>query len=148
MQQRQAAALAKDMAQGCLGVRVGRLHRLVGRHFDQALRPLGLSISQMEVLSALTLIAEPVTPSVLADALSIERSTMSRNLALMQAKGLIRATETSATGRSMAVTITDAGTGALAQAQHAWSEAQHAVQHSIGANAATVLDSWISGLAS
>jgi hypothetical protein len=49
------ALVAEEMQANCLGVRVGRLHRIVARRFDQALRPLGLSLSQMEILSGLTI---------------------------------------------------------------------------------------------
>ena len=45
MQQMDAAArsLAEDMRAGCLGLRIGRTHRLVSRIFEQALRPLGVT---------------------------------------------------------------------------------------------------------
>ena len=114
--QHSAQGLAGQMAQGCVATRVGRLHRLVGRRFDEHLRPLGLSVPQMEILSALTLIAEPVKPSVLADVLSMERSTVSRNLAVMEGRGWIAPSETSATGRSMTVVITEEGSATLASA--------------------------------
>ena len=111
------------MQASCLGVRVGRLQRLVGRRFDQALRPLGLSISQMEVLSALTIMQTSLRPGELAAALSIERSTMSRNLALMEKHGLVETTETSPTGRSTKIGITALGSQTLADATTAWGEA-------------------------
>ncbi len=142
----QAGDLAQAMQDGCLGVRVGRLHRLVGRQFDQALRPLGLSISQMEILSALTLISGPVRPADLGTWLAIERSTMSRNLSLMEKKGLIAAAESSASGRSMSFVITEQGTEALTQASAAWNGAQTGLLQLVGPDAAPTLDTWISQL--
>lgn len=138
--------LAETMQDGCLGVRVGRLHRLVSRRFEQALRPLGLTLSQMEILAGLTLYGESVKPAVIAEELAVERSTMSRNLALMEAKGLIVTTETSAAGRSMAVGITTQGTETLVRAQAAWTEAQAAVLELLGAEAPRVLDAWLNDL--
>ncbi len=131
---------------GCLGLRVGRLQRLVSRHFAQALRPHGLTNPQMEVLAVLILHGDPVRPSVLADQLAVERSTMSRNLALMEESGWITASETSPTGRFMAVTITPAGKQKLAGARAAWIDAQAAALQVLGADAVGTLDTWLDGL--
>lgn len=92
------------MQQECLGTRVSRLHRVVARRYDQALRPLGLSIAQMEILSYLVLDDAPARPAELAGMLLAERSTVSRNLAALQERGWVATSTTSATGRSMAVT--------------------------------------------
>ena len=143
---RKAQALAEEMQASCLGVRVGRLHRLVARRFDQALRPLGLSLSQMEVLSALTIIGGPVRPAYVADKLGVERSTMSRNLALMQAKDLIANVETSPAGRSMTVTITAQGTATLAHATTAWRAAQAELIDHLGSGAPATRNTWLAGV--
>ena len=135
------------MQAGCLGVRVGRLQRLVARRFDQELRPLGLSLPQLEVLSALVLSAAPVKPSDLAGWLFIERSTMSRNLALLEQRELVKTSKTSSTGRSLRVEITTAGTDALAEAEEAWGAAQQAVRDVVGDDAASIMDTWLANLA-
>src|SRR6478735_2985511 len=102
MQQR-ADALAAQMGAECVGVRVSRLHRTIARRFEQALRPLGLSLPQLEVLAHLTAIGSPLAPRVLADWLGVERSTMSRNLATLERDGLVSTVDRSPTGRSMRV---------------------------------------------
>lgn len=142
-----AEDLAEKMARGCVGTRVGRLHRVVARRYDESLRPLGLSVPQMEILSALILIAEPVKPSALADVLNMERSTMSRNLAVMEDRGWIAPTERSATGRSMTVAITEQGAAKLESADAAWSDAQAALVEAMGPEAAGTLDAWLGELA-
>ncbi len=142
-----ASELAAAMRDGCLGARVDRLRRLVGRHFDQELRPLGLSQPQMEALGALVISGAPVKPSDLAGWLSIERSTMSRNLALLEQRGLVETSDTSPTGRSLRVEITAAGTDAFARAKEAWSAAQKAVTDAIGDEAVSTLDTWLANLA-
>jgi len=141
-QAREAHALAQELQANCLGVRVGRLHRLVARRFDQALRPLGLSLSQMEILAGLTLMGGAVRPAYIADQLGVERSTMSRNLALMEAKDLIASAETSPAGRSMTVTITEHGTATLAHAKAAWTSTQAELINHLGPDAPSVLDAW------
>lgn len=145
--QARADRFATAMRHECLGVRVGRVHRLVSRAFETALRPVGISLPQLEVLSALTLVARPIRPTELADLLSIERSTMSRNLSLMETKGWVTTTDTSPTGRSLAFAVTDAGTTQFAAAERAWASAQKTVAASLGADATATLDSWLSSLA-
>jgi DNA-binding MarR family transcriptional regulator len=142
-----AAALADEMRrQGCVGSRVDQLHRQVSRRYEQALRPTGLSLPQLEILSALMSWGEPARPADVADALSIERSTMSRNLALMEQRGLVTAKTTSPTGRLMTVTISAAGIHALASARTAWRSAQSSVLATLGKDTPAILASWISQL--
>jgi DNA-binding MarR family transcriptional regulator len=100
----------------------------------------------MEVLSALTLTGMSHRPSDLATGLSIERSTMSRNLSLMEAHGLIEATATSPTGRSTRFGITEHGRKTLASAPDAWRQAQSSLISKLGDGAATTLDAWIAEL--
>src|SRR5260370_15910874 len=101
--------LAAEVGGACLGMRVARLHRVVARLYEQALQTAGLTQPQMEVLACLISAAGPVRPAALAARLMLERSTISRNLALMRNRGSVTVTETSATGRAMSVTIIDAG---------------------------------------
>src|ERR687892_2662661 len=114
----QATSLAEAMRDGCLGVRIGRLHRVVARRFEQALRPLGLSLPQLEVLGVLMLRGR-LRPAAIAEALALERSTVSRNLALMGRNGWV-ALESSPSGRAFSVAITPDGIEILADARAAW----------------------------
>ncbi len=141
-----AGQLTRDMVAECVGVRVGRLHRLVAREFERHLRPIGLSLQQLEVLSTLTLCAGPVKPTVIADLLALERSTMSRNLAILIDRGWVASTDTSTTGRSLSVAITEAGTTKLAHADRAWRQAQVALIDRLGPDTAATLDTWLTGL--
>ena len=65
-------------------MRVARLHRVIARFYKQALRAAGLTQPQMEALTILLSTAGPVSPAALAARLMLERSIISRNLALMQ----------------------------------------------------------------
>ena len=135
--------LAAEVDGACLGMRVARLHRVVTRLYDQALQAAGLTQPQMEALTTLISAAGPVRPAALAARLMLERSTMNRNLALLQDKGWVAAAETSATGRAMAVTITDAGTAAFTGAVTAWRRAQADAAKMLGPDAAPMLDQWL-----
>lgn len=142
----QATAFAAALTAECLGTRVGRLHRVVTRRYEEALRPLGLAVPQLEVLSVLVLTGEPLRPSELAAALLADRSTVSRNLVALQQRGWVRAATTSATGRTMSVTATDSGAAALAAAQEAWTRVQTGVRAQLGDGAAGTLDTWLGAL--
>jgi DNA-binding MarR family transcriptional regulator len=143
--QQQARDLAVAMRDGCLGVRISRLHRLVARRFDQALRPLGLTLPQLEILAVL-MMRGSLKPSAVADALAVERSTISRNLSVMEQKGWV-AIESMPSGRAASVAITQQGVAVLARAKTAWTEAQAYVVDLIGTDASGTIDSWLDALA-
>lgn len=142
--QHEARSLAEAMRDGCLGVRIGRLHRLVARRFEHALRPVGLTLPQLEVLAVLMLRGS-VKPTTVADALAVERSTISRNLSVMERKGWV-ARESSPSGRSASVAITDEGIAVLAAAKEAWGEAQAHIVELVGTNTSVTIDSWLDAL--
>ncbi|WP_100446076.1 MarR family winged helix-turn-helix transcriptional regulator [Glycomyces xiaoerkulensis] len=142
--QQDAEELAQAMRQGCLGVRIGRLHRLVSRRFDLALRPLGLTLPQLEILAALQ-IGGRLKPGAIADALAVERSTISRNLSRMEGQGWIRV-ESAPSGYSKAAELTDAGAEVLAGAGDAWNRTQEAVLELLGSDSPAVLDGWLAQL--
>jgi DNA-binding MarR family transcriptional regulator len=98
---------------------------------------------QLEVLASLVSAAGPVKPAALAARLMLERSTISRSLALMQNRGWVAVAETSATGRAMSVTITDAGIAAFTSAGTAWRRAQADAAKILGPDAAATLDHWL-----
>ncbi len=115
--------IAEELAQltqaNCLGLRVSRLHRIVARTYDRELQPLELSVPQVEILSELLTADGPLRPATLATTLMVERSTLSRNLALMRDKGWVSPAETSATGRAMSIAITEPGIAAFVGARSA-----------------------------
>jgi DNA-binding MarR family transcriptional regulator len=141
-----ARRLADEVRRVCLGIRVGRLHRVVGRRFDEALRPLALTLAQMELLGTLALFPTPARPADLVRILAVERSTVSRNLALLERRGYLTATETSASGRSLRVTITEEGRALYAETRDAWKAAQRSLVDQLGADVVTTLDDWLARL--
>ncbi len=143
--QRHAIAddLAEEVRGACLGMRVARLHRIVARVYEQALQTAGLSLPQMEILTELISAPGPLRPAALAGRLMLERSTVSRNLALMHKSGWVTVVETSPTGRAMSVTITDTGVAAFTSASTAWRSAQTSAAAMLGPAAASTLDRWL-----
>jgi DNA-binding MarR family transcriptional regulator len=138
-----ANELAVEVRDTCLGKRVSRLHRIVARVYEQALQTVGISLPQMEILTELVGAPGPVRPAALASRMMLERSTVSRNLAIMQKRGWITVVESSPTGRVMSVTIGEAGLAAYISASKAWHSAQSAIASMLGPDAASLLDRWI-----
>ncbi|MFQ5502514.1 MAG: MarR family winged helix-turn-helix transcriptional regulator, partial [Phycisphaerae bacterium] len=66
------------IASECLAVRIRLLNRTITNIFDDALRPLGLKVSQLNVL---VVVAKrgPVSPTEVGRVLHLEKSTLSRN---------------------------------------------------------------------
>jgi DNA-binding MarR family transcriptional regulator len=144
MEQRTIADdLAEEVRNACLGMRVTRLHRVVARVYEQELQTAGLSLPQMEILTVLITATGPVRQAALAAKLMAERSTVSRNLALMQKRGWVTVAEISPTGRAMSVTITEAGVTAFTRASTAWRSAQTTAARILGPDATSVLDQWL-----
>jgi DNA-binding MarR family transcriptional regulator len=144
MEQRtNADDLAEEVRSACLGMRVTRLHRVVARVYEQELQTAGLSLPQMEILTVLITATGPVRQAALAAKLMAERSTVSRNLALMQKKGWVTVAEISPTGRAMSVTITGTGVAAFTRASTAWRSAQTTAARILGPDATSVLDQWL-----
>lgn len=141
MQQDIAKNLSTSMRDECLGNRIGKLHRIVSRRFDQNMRPLGLSGPQLKVLAVL-MENGPVTPSTIADLLAIERSTISRNVSLMERNGWVES-DSAPSGRTKTVSLTESGVEMLASANDAWSAAQSDVLGMLGPDAINILDVWL-----
>jgi DNA-binding MarR family transcriptional regulator len=143
----EADYLAKAMHESCLGARVLRLHRVITRIYMHALRSLDLSLPQLEILAELRFAGRPMRPAELAETLMVERSSLSRSLAVMQRRGWLASVQTSPTGRAMTVEVSDEGTAVLGSAARAWNAAQDAVTETLGPSSRGTLDEWLARLA-
>jgi DNA-binding MarR family transcriptional regulator len=104
----------------CLAAR-SRAQRLT-RLFDEKLRPFELTINQYSLLTALIL-GGPTTMNDLAERLGVERTTLTRNLALVSDRRLVTVTP-GKDGRERDVTLTPKGWAAAKAALPAWKAAQ------------------------
>ena len=102
--------------------------RAVTRFYDDMLEPSGLKATQLTMLGAIS-ISGPARMSDLADMLALDKTTLTRNLKLMEAGGLIAMAQ-GADRRARIVSLTRAGADALERALPLWREAQRrAVEH-------------------
>lgn len=113
---------ADIIAADCLNVRVRLLNRTITAIYDDALRPLGLTAGQLNVL---VVIAKrgPISPGEIARRLNMEKSTVSRNLARMRDNGWITVTA-GESGHKQRLTLNGRGKALLERSLPAWEEAQ------------------------
>ena len=114
----------------CLVVRIRLLNRTVTNIFDDALRPLGVKASQLNVL---TVVAKrgPVSPGDVAKRLNMEKSTLSRNLERMRAHGWLKVSNGD-TGRQQILEIGPAGRKLIEASLPLWKKAQAETEAMLG----------------
>lgn len=122
--------VVRDVSGNCLGMRIRHAERVVSSIFDRHLRPFGLRITQVSLLTAIAL-AQDVTPSALGRALDLEKSTVSRTIDRMIERGWVEAVEVE-DARSYAVRLTADGERTLLEVHPAWRAAQEEVEALLG----------------
>jgi DNA-binding MarR family transcriptional regulator len=103
--------------------------RAVTRAYDRALRPSGLRSTQFTILVAAS-VAGGIPLHRLAKILGLERTTLTRNLAAIERKGLIKVAEID--GRTRNVIVLPAGEELLTQALPLWDQAQERLREKLG----------------
>lgn len=129
---------AELIAGECLAVRVRLLNRTITGIFDDALRPLGLTVGQLNILVVVAR-RGPVSPGEVAQVLNMEKSTVSRNIERMRTNGWLNVAAP-AKGRKQMLTLTRSGERLLTESVPAWEQAQSKARAVLGQRgAASVL---------
>ena len=110
----------------CAALKVLRASRVLTRAYDEALRPVGLTITQYTLLNAIGHY-EPDSIMKLAQMLDIERTTLSRNLSLLEKAGLVHVGEQGG-DRKRELLLTSRGIKKLKEAYPLWSRVQSKVE--------------------
>ncbi|HEX4884989.1 MAG TPA: MarR family winged helix-turn-helix transcriptional regulator [Casimicrobiaceae bacterium] len=97
--------------------------RLVTAHYDAALRPCGIEANQMAMLWVIHA-GEPLASSRVAHGMGIDQSTASRNLAVLEGRGLVRSEPSRDDRRQRVVRLTAQGRRTLIRAYPLWQKAQ------------------------
>jgi len=118
------------IANECLAVRIRLLNRTVTNIFDDALRPLGVKVSQLNVLVVVAKCG-PVSPGQVCSLLNLEKSTLSRNVDRMQARGWLKLSEGDSARRQI-IEIAPAGRRLIEKVLPFWKEAQAKTENLLG----------------
>src|SRR5215204_1637442 len=130
MEAERVQGVIDKIAGECVAVRLRMLNRVITNIYDNALRPLDLKVSQMNILVAAAKmgIARPLE---VCEYLHLDVSTLSRNVERMKARGWLEVVHDE-DGRSQPFQLTPQGRKLLEKAVPAWSEAQRQVKQVLG----------------
>jgi DNA-binding MarR family transcriptional regulator len=121
---------AAEVLRDCIATRLRMADRVITKVYDDALRPLGLKVTQLSML----VVAEGrglIRQSEVGAELQLDDSTLSRNLGRMRDNGWLE--EVSADdGRVHSYRLTEAGRALLDRAIPAWREAQTEARRRLG----------------
>src|SRR5579863_3081018 len=114
----------------CLCLHVQRAARALGRRFDEALRPHGLTNGQFSLLMSLNR-PEPPSMGPVACLLAMDRTTLTAALKPLERRRLVKAAQDPSDGRSRILMLTAKGKSLLARAVPVWERTHGEVERLI-----------------
>ena len=141
---RKAQAAADEIARECVMTRWRMTNRVLSAIYDDELRPLGVKSGQLSLLVAVTK-AGPVRRIELGRLLSLDPSTLTRNLALMVKHGWIEEVPDDGDQRGAPLQITGTGRKLLETLAPAWRRAQARAKKVLGRSAVELIFSTLKG---
>jgi DNA-binding MarR family transcriptional regulator len=121
---------AAEVCRDCIATRLRMANRVITKVYDDALRPLGLTVSQL----ALLVLAEDrgvLRQAEVRAELQLDDSTLSRNLERMRANGWLEEVP-AGDARVHSHRLTETGRALLDRAIPAWRSAQGAARRLLG----------------
>src|SRR5258707_14148653 len=122
----------------CIAVRLRLLNRVVTNFYDDALRPLGLKVSQLNIL-VVTARLGLARPARVCEILQLDTSTLSRNVKPLQSHGWLEVVPEE-DARSQPFRLTPRGRRLIEKAGPAWEEAQRRATELLGEEGIALLD--------
>src|SRR5215475_7764069 len=121
----------------CIAVRLRLLNRVVTNLYDDALRPLGLKVSQLNIL-IVTAKLGLARPARVCEILHLDTSTLSRNVERMRAHGWLEVVPEE-DARVQPFRLTGQGKRLIEKAFPAWQHAQRQAEKLLGEGGIAVL---------
>ena len=128
----------REILRRCVFSRTRMLDRVLSRHFDEALAPLGVRANQLTVL-ALIGAMDGLCASDVARYLEMDRSTVSRGLVLLRTRGWVEESS-GATKRSRCLTVTEEGRVLLQETLPLWRSAVEGARDVLGEESVEALN--------
>src|SRR3954464_14961268 len=128
---------AEVIAAECLAVRLRTLNRALTALYDEALRPHGLRVGQMNLLVAVARLGT-ARPGDLCRLLRMDKSTLSRDVEVLRRNGWLEVDD-SGGGRARPLRLAAAGGALLEAVMPAWRQAQEEAKALIGGEVSVVL---------
>ena len=115
----------------CTVMNVRRASRLLTNMFDDTYRQYGIRGTQFSLLSTIAYYNGDTITNIAKGAM-LDRTTMSRNLALLEKQGLVTIRDADEGGNQKKVLITKAGKALFQRGYSAWNETQEKIKQTIG----------------
>jgi DNA-binding MarR family transcriptional regulator len=130
-------AVVERIAGECFAARIRILNRAITGLYDDALRPLGIKVSQMNIL-VVTAKLGVASPGRICDILHMDASTLSRNAERMLAHGWLEVVPGD-DARTQPLRVTKQGLKLVKQAAPVWEKAQAQARALLGNSGASLL---------
>ena len=128
----------------CLAGRLRILNRVVTKLYDEALRPLGVKTSQLNILVAAGKLGL-ARPADICERLQLDTSTLSRNVERMRAKGWFEVVGDE-DGRAQPFRLTTKGHKLVESAKPRWDQAQKKVRKLLGGQTVQTIVDAVEGI--
>jgi DNA-binding MarR family transcriptional regulator len=132
------ATTIETIARSCIAGRLRLLNRVITNLYDDALRPLGVKLSQGNVL-AITAKLGVARPAQVCDILELDTSTLSRTVDRMVDNGWLEILPDNDC-RSHPFRLTEEGRRLMEQSIPAWERAQAEANRLLGEDGVRLLD--------
>jgi DNA-binding MarR family transcriptional regulator len=116
------------VGQTCIGLRVQTAARMLGRRYDDAMRPVGITGWQYSLMMTLNR-PNPLTVSGLAEALAKDRTTITANLKPLERRGLVEGFADPKDARIRRIRLSAEGKRLLAEALPHWRAVNESILH-------------------
>ena len=131
-------SMIDTIAKTCVAVRLRLLNRVITSFYDEALRPLGLKVSQLNIL-IVTAKLGLARPAQVCEILQLDTSTLSRNVKPLQAHGWLEVVPEE-DARAQPFRLTAQGKRLIEKAGPAWHGAQSQATDLLGDEGIALLD--------
>ena len=121
----QAQDIAQQMSQECVARRLRQVNRTITRLYDEALRPHGLTVNQLNIL-AIVISEKQIRPGQLGQTLGMEKSTVSRTVDRMVRKDWLKVSP-GEDSRTQLLSVTSKGRKLLLLVTPIWDNLQAGV---------------------
>jgi DNA-binding MarR family transcriptional regulator len=123
--------LCQEIGRNCAVFNLRKASRAITQLYEESMKSSGILPTQFTLLVA-TRAMEPVTMSKMAEALVMDRTTLTRNLKPMEREGWVKVEPSREDKRSREIRLTKRGVKQLEQTVPLWQEAQQRVTQALG----------------
>jgi DNA-binding MarR family transcriptional regulator len=137
MESKIASSKAKNL--GCTCMRLRKVSRRMSQIYDHSLEEAGMTVTQYGVLGHIARF-DGIGIGTLADKLSMDPTTLTRNLRPLERQGFVTMKADRRDKRSRCLHLTAAGRAAFDNAKPAWMRAQRHVETVLGGSETAALN--------